>query len=224
MAEKGSRLAYLLGEMRRMMNGAVVGSMRFYGAEYGLNYGVSLSTIRSLARAEREGEYSVAENHKFARLLYQQEVRELRLAALWLADPEIVIQNNELSFWAKGIINSEVAEEVAFALTSRCSGVEEWLFGDETLLQYCAIMSLAKGLESDHAGALGLLNRLFERFVQLVESEPHIIPKAVVALLDSALKVGVESASIEQFLAELPLDSAASNYIREEMAWRIEFR
>ena len=52
--------------------------MRYYGTPYGLNYGVSLSTLRRLARAE-------APDHGFARYLYRQDVRELRLAALHIA-------------------------------------------------------------------------------------------------------------------------------------------
>ena len=47
-----SRMVALLGELRRERNGAVADAMRCYGAPYGLNYGVSLPTLRTLARAE----------------------------------------------------------------------------------------------------------------------------------------------------------------------------
>ena len=47
-----SRMTTLLGAFRRERNGAVADSMRFYGRPYGLNYGVSLPTLRRLARAE----------------------------------------------------------------------------------------------------------------------------------------------------------------------------
>ena len=76
-----SRMAALLGAFRRERNGAVADSMRFYGAPCGLNYGVSLPTLRKLARAETP-------DHDFARYLYLQAVRELRLAALHIARPE----------------------------------------------------------------------------------------------------------------------------------------
>ncbi len=46
-----SRMAALLGAFRRERNGAVADSMRLYGKPYGLNYGVSLPTLRTLARA-----------------------------------------------------------------------------------------------------------------------------------------------------------------------------
>ena len=63
-----SRMVALLGELRRERNGAVADAMRCYGAPYGLNYGVSLPTLRKLARAETP-------DHDFARYLYLQEVR-----------------------------------------------------------------------------------------------------------------------------------------------------
>ena len=73
-----SRMVALLRELRRERNGAVADSMRYYGTPYGLNYGVSLPTLRRIARAE-------APDHGFARYLYRQDVRELRLAALHIA-------------------------------------------------------------------------------------------------------------------------------------------
>ncbi|MFI3258479.1 MAG: DNA alkylation repair protein [Rikenellaceae bacterium] len=206
----GSRLAYLLGEMRRQMNGAVVGSMRFYGEEYGLNYGVSLPTIRSIARAESEATEDAALRHRFAKLLYRQEVRELRLAALWLADSPLI--DEELDFWAKGIINSEVAEEAAFSLLYQSSRVEGWLDGESELLQYCALLAIAK---RDEIGIESYLPRIKE----LMGKQIHIIQNGVVALLESALKKGSDRGNIESFLASLP----DGNFVREEMSWRIEF-
>ena len=95
----------LLGELRRERNGAVADAMCLCGKPYGLNYGVSLPTLRRIARAETP-------DHDFARYLYVQDVRELRLAALYIAQPERVTMD-EAEFWAAGIINSEVAEEAS---------------------------------------------------------------------------------------------------------------
>lgn len=87
-----SRMAALLGAFRRERNGAVADSMRLYGKPYGLNYGVSLPTLRTLARAE-------GTDHEFARYLYQQDVRCLRLAAFHIADPARFLPA-EFAFWA----------------------------------------------------------------------------------------------------------------------------
>ena len=135
-----SRMAALLGAFRRERNGAVADSMRFYGAPCGLNYGVSLPTLRKLARAETP-------DHDFARYLYLQEVRELRLAALHIARPESLTPD-EFPAWAAGIVNSEVAEEAAFAFLSRSAAFpalfDAWIADPNPLLRYAALHSAAR--------------------------------------------------------------------------------
>lgn len=74
-----SLMISLLGALRREMNGAVADAMHYYGKRYGLNYGVSLPTIRTIASEQPT-------NNSLALYLYKQDVRELRLAALHIAD------------------------------------------------------------------------------------------------------------------------------------------
>lgn len=209
-----SRLAHLLGEMRREKNGAVADFMRYYGEKYGLNYGVSLATVRANAAAERGDDIVV--DHKFARQLYLQQVRELRLAALWLADPESISKSNELDFWAEGIINSEVAEEAAFALLHRCDGVDEWLDHDSELLHYAAIMAMAK------RGGVAV-DTISDKLLKLLERESSLLPKAVVTLLVSMINCGESKVSIEAFLESLSSDNGGSKYIREEVEWQLKY-
>ena len=54
-----SLMISLLGALRREMNGAVADAMHYYGKRYGLNYGVSLPTIRTIA-AEQPTNNSLA--------------------------------------------------------------------------------------------------------------------------------------------------------------------
>lgn len=136
-----SRMTALLGEIRRERNGAVADSMRLVGRPYGLNYGVSLPTLRRLARAETP-------DHDFAEFLFRQDVRELRLAAFHIAEPDRLTPDDS-AFWAAGIDNNELAEEAAFALLSR-AGAFPALFGwwiapsQPLLLRYAALMAAAR--------------------------------------------------------------------------------
>ena len=136
----------LLGELRRERNGAVADAMCLCGKPYGLNYGVSLPTLRRIARAETS-------DHDFARYLYVQDVRELRLAALYIAQPERVTMD-EAEFWAAGIINSEVAEDASFALLSRVGVLPElfrsWITASP-LLQYAALLAAARSPQASLA-------------------------------------------------------------------------
>ena len=108
-----SRMLALLGELRRDRNGMAADAMCSYGGQYGVNYGVAAHTIRD--RAKTEGK-----DHAFAEYLYRQDVRELRIAGLWIADAKEIKPSN-FHFWAAGIINSEIAEQAAMALLSEVS-------------------------------------------------------------------------------------------------------
>lgn len=218
-------MAAMLGEMRRMMNGAVVGSMCFYGAEYGLNYGVSLPTIRDIAKSELSKECDSVANHALSRLLYRQEVRELRLAALWLADLSAISSAADFAFWFDGIINSEVAEEAAFALFGRSESlsiVEALLQqkGDNSeLLHYCAALTMAQC-----KAGFAAVNGVWGSVVTLLSSEYNLLPKGVVVMLESLIKQDVPSADIESLVAQIPEDCKAKSFINEEISWRLEFR
>ena len=94
------------------MNGAVAESMQRGEGGYGLNYGVSIPTIRAIAGR-------VGTDHAFARFLYRQDVRELRMAALTIADPVSVTPDN-VDEWFVGRMPEELIEELALRLLSRC--------------------------------------------------------------------------------------------------------
>ncbi|MFR9534021.1 MAG: DNA alkylation repair enzyme [Rikenellaceae bacterium] len=200
------RFSKLLGECRRQMNGAVAGSMRYYGADYGLNYGVSLPTIRSLAHSE-------GKDHAFAKYLYMQQVREIRLASFHIANAAEVTPG-ELSFWAEGIINSEVAEEASFALFQYVDCVTEWLSSEDELLIYTALLSLAKSKKYD-------LQSLENHIIKAVELNQIILSSAVVVLLENYYRDEQNRAKVIDILSALS-ESKAAKYIRDEMAWRCE--
>lgn len=168
----------LLGELRRERNGAVADAMCLCGKPYGLNYGVSLPTLRRIARAETS-------DHDFARYLYVQDVRELRLAALYIAQPERVTAD-EAAFWAAGIINSEVAEEASFALLSRVGVLPElfrsWITASP-LLQYAALLAAARSPQASLAWVDAALEAVHRN---AVEAEALVAAARSVAAADTS--------------------------------------
>jgi hypothetical protein len=56
------RMIALLGRIRKQMNGAVTESMARDGQKYGLNYGVSIATIREIV-AEEEKQHAKKSEH-----------------------------------------------------------------------------------------------------------------------------------------------------------------
>ena len=203
----------LLGKVRKQMNGAVSESMATHGQQYGLNYGVSIATLREIAATEQP-------DHDFAKYLYQQQVRELRLLACHLAEPAKV-DIHDFPFWARGIRNAELAEELAFALLSKIYDINSlmgiWTTESNELIAYAAIMAAARNKRTTSEVAFIAA----EKSVRAYPSSRNIA-HGVVALVcyiaenDKSVKVGIPS-----LLESMP-DCPVKAFIAEELEWRLE--
>ncbi len=213
-------MAALLGRMRRERNGAVADAMRYYGRCYGLNYGVSLPTVRSIARAETA-------DHDFARMLWQQDVRELKLAALHLAEPESLTVD-EAVWWARGIANSELAEESAFALLCRSPHFgaifDAWADVATPYLAYAVLLGAARWpqlTEKQLPPTLELFRIPPERRPQ--DGTARLFAQGAVALLDA---LGRQNETNRQAVLHA-VDSLARSagaegrFVCEELGWRL---
>ena len=213
-----SRMAALLGAFRRERNGAVADSMRFHGRPYGLNYGVSLPTLRMLARAE-------APDHEFAKYLYLQDVRCLRLAAFHIADP-MRLTPSEFAFWGGGLLNSEMAEEAAFALLSRSEALpvlfETWIAPEVRCLeQYAALMAAARAPHPSPEWIAPAVDAV-RRAAACDAADAHLLAQGAAALLTAigSLNDATRQAALR---AAGSLDSSpAAEYLRGELAWRLD--
>lgn len=209
------RMVALLARMRRERNGAVADAMRYYGAAYGLNYGVSLPTIRQIARSEKP-------NHDFARMLWQQDVRELKLASLHIAEPE-QLTTNEASWWSTGVVNSELAEETAFALLRHTRYLSEiaakWLNAETPFLSYAAMLSIARSPQLTEEWIRPTLAIVHDT----TGDYAHCVAQGAVALLE-AIGRKDETSRRAIFHAVGPLassDKPEDRFIREELLWRL---
>ena len=197
--------------MRKQMNGAVADAMFYYGENYGLNYGVSLPTVREIAQAE-------GHDHALAEYLFKQQVRELKLAAFHIADPTLINASNS-ALWANGITNSELAEEAAFALLRHSPAVmeivAEWLRSESEWVVYAAMMAAARSSAISTAE--------IESVIDIVSRYPDSRPIAqgCVAMLAAAY-LNTELQGVVKSTIETLNNCTATDYIREEMSWRME--
>ena len=205
MLEQKKRL--LLYRLRKEMNGAALDTMRYFGADYERNYGVQIYAIRNLAR-------EIGTDHALAEYFYTQRIREAQLVALWIADAEQV-KISDFSFWAEGIINSEVAEQASHALFSRITDISEllnnWCTSDNALLAYCALLSAARNGGVECSVAVDAILLAVSKF-----ENNRLVAQGVIAL---AIKLSDEA--VQQLLEKLP-DNPTAKLIREEIAWRVE--
>ena len=207
-----SRMVALLGALRKAMNGAVLDTFRCYGADYGLNYGVAIHTLRDMARG-------VGEDDGFARYLYQQQVRELRIIALWTASPTEIRSVESAEFWASGIINSEVAEQAAQALLCRIEPIDElllaWTAQPNELLVYAAMLAASRSESVSVECAVAAVERVVRNF-----PNNHLAAQGAVALAVSLIEKN--RPTVSRLLA-LSDDTPTAEFLRDEVAWRLEY-
>lgn len=205
-----SLMISLLGALRREMNGAVADAMHYYGKRYGLNYGVSLPTIRTIAAEQPT-------NNSLALYLYKQDVRELRLAALHIADRSMFEQDE--ATWREGISTSEIAEEMAFALLCKVESLPDifhrWIASEQEFVVYAALMAAARVHQAMQGESLELV-------IDIVTRHPssRIIAQGVVALLATAV-INNRTSEVKAVIERLP-DVQIKDYIADEISWRME--
>lgn len=204
----------LLGRVRKQMNGAVAESMATHNQNYGLNYGVSIATLREIVAQEPK-------DYAFAKYLYQQQVRELKLCACHIADAQ-QLDTHEFPFWSRGIANAELAEELAFALLSKIYDINSlmgvWSTESNEMVAYAALMAASRNERTTSEVA-------FIAAEKAVKANPNsvYIANGVVTLIcyiasrDKSVKVGIPT-----LLERMP-DSATKRKIVEELEWQLEY-
>ena len=208
------RMIALLGKVRKQMNGAVSESMATHGQQYGLNYGVSIATLREIAASETQ-------DYAFAKYLYQQQVRELKLCACHIADPKMV-DTHEFPFWSRGITNAELAEELAFALFSKIYDINSlmgvWTTESNEMVAYAALMAASRNERTMSEVAYIAIENAIK-----ANPESEYIAQGVVALVcyiasrDKSVQVGIPT-----LLSNLA-DSATKRRVEEELEWRLAY-
>lgn len=208
------RMISLLGRVRKQMNGAVAESMATHNQNYGLNYGVSIATLREIVAQEPK-------DYAFAKYLYQQQVRELKLCACHIADAQ-QLDTHEFPFWSRGIANAELAEELAFALLSKIYDINSlmgvWSTESNEMVAYAALMASSRNERTTSEVA-------FIAAEKAVRANPNsvYIANGVVTLIcyiasrDKSVKVGIPT------LIERMPDSATKRKIVEELEWQLEY-
>lgn len=204
-----SRMVALLGAVRKQMNGAVLDTLRYYGADYGLNYGVAIHSLREIAR-------ETGRDDGFARFLYRQQVRELRIVALWIAEPSRTTAA-DFPFWAAGIINSEVAEQAAHALLSQIDDIDallaEWCASENALLAYAALLAASRSVRASVGAVTEGVRSAVGRF-----PDNRIVAQGVTAALAS---VAGEHRDRVLLLLDGLDDTPTARLVRDEMSWRM---
>lgn len=137
---------------RLMMNGTASRSMREKGADYKLNWGVSLPDLQAMAE-------EIGKDYELAILLWKEDVRECKILATMLMPPEKMLPE-VAEIWMEQTNSQEMAEIAAFQLYQHLDFASilafRWMASDKMLYQVCAYQILArlfaKGQEPNERG------------------------------------------------------------------------
>ena len=191
MTNHTARMAALLGELRREMNGAVTESMQRGEGGYGLNYGVSIPTIRAIA-----GRVGIADPASVT----PDNVDE------WFAGrmPEELIEELALR------LLSRCGRPVLDTLCGR------WLRAGSGAERYAALMALARARVQEFDAAA-----VVEAVPDAVAACPDDLrlARGAAAFVQSA-SARIAPERLARMIARLP-DSRGGAYLRDELAWMI---
>lgn len=137
---------------RLMMNGTASRSMREKGADYKLNWGVSLPDLQAMAE-------EIGKDYELAISLWKEDVRECKILATMLMPPEKMLPE-VAEIWMEQTNSQEMAEIVAFQLYQHLDFASilafRWMASDKMPYQVCAYQILArlfaKGQEPNERG------------------------------------------------------------------------
>lgn len=137
---------------RLMMNGTASRSMREKGADYKLNWGVSLPDLQAMAE-------EIGKDYELAISLWKEDVRECKILATMLMPPEKMLPE-VAEIWMEQTNSQEMAEIAAFQLYQHLDSASilafRWMASDKMPYQVCAYQILArlfaKGQEPNERG------------------------------------------------------------------------
>lgn len=213
MSSHTSRMVALLGAFRRERNGLVADTMHYDGTRYGLNYGVSLVTVRQKVRA-----LETERDEEFARFLMTQQVRCLQLAALHLADPAAWQTMDDARRWLDALNNSELAEEAAYALLSHVTDFaaffEQSIDHPVLYARYALLRAAARRSDVDWLW--------LDRALKVAcHAEHRLLNQAAVALWAHYANSGPsQKEAVLDRLSSLGT-TPTELYLKEELAWQI---
>lgn len=211
----------LLRRLKVEMNGAVVDAMEARGICYPLSYGVSVPTIREIARAQ-------APSHSLALLLFDRGVRELMLSACYIDRPEWVTPD-QMRAWSRSFANTEIAEHAAMLFSGAPEAFPmalEWLADPDAYRVYAALLMVARfsGDLLSEASRSETLVEAIDRALSRDELPTYLLRAAAGALCRCAGASGTLLSRIralcETYAAS---DRPALREMGEALSWQLDY-
>ncbi|MDE6482776.1 MAG: DNA alkylation repair protein [Rikenellaceae bacterium] len=192
----------------RQRNGAAVETMNRMSGDTSRNYGVSLTAIRQIA-----SEYAPCQ--PLADMLYAGDVRDHRLAALYIAAPASFDPDKTLR-WMRDVRTAEVADCAAQALFCKIADIisvaAPLITDEDRLISHTAVMAVARALNGSADIAPHTVTELLSRLSQIKERTDRATISALTFALDISGRAGY-GCEVSDFIDTLPDES------KKELEW-----
>lgn len=142
-------------------NGEVAENMRLAGIIYKVNYGVPIPELKVLAKP-------YAGDHDLALELFREDIRECKIMASLIADPE-KLTGEQIDEWAADFTNPEIVEQVCGNLLWKSeyalSRSIEWCLSNDDLMRKAGLIIIAR-----KASDTSIKESLLEPYIDIIEN------------------------------------------------------
>ena len=210
--------AQILHFIKAHRNGEAADQMSKLGLRYNMNYGVSLVQIREFAK-------EIGRNHQVAKQLWMENIRETKLFALYLFEPQ-QLSINEIEAIVIQLDNTELAEQAAFAILGEAdipqSILVKWCQNVSQTVKLTAYNTIIRKQKTGNMQGFD-----FGVFFEILHQEiaqDNILPQKSIsfALIEMARKG--QKNQIEKFLKKIEtIDTKQSNFIVDNVKNELEY-
>lgn len=215
------RKTEILTEMRRQMNGVVADATKAVNGAGIFSYGVLVPVIRAVAATYHP-------DHLLAQYLFSSDIRELKIAAVYIADTGAVTME-QAEKWKNSLATFEIADHAATGLFSKTSIAMEiarsWSRENDPLIQKAAMMTAGKQLQRIKNADTGTARECFRMAENALENENRIVLNSIAFMLVQLAKTSPENLDlVRKYVRELENSlSGQRKYTAGEIAWQLEF-
>lgn len=153
-------LKRIVNEVAGYQNGVLSESMMNLGADYKINYGVTIPELEKIAKPYKG-------NHELALALFKDDARECKILASMIDDPQQVT-GEQIDEWAQSFTNLEMVEQVCNNLFWKSkyalSRSIEWCLGNDELMQRAGLIIAARS-----AAIQEVKDVVFEPYLNIIE-------------------------------------------------------
>lgn len=204
----------VINQIARYQDYAASESMKKFGFDYQLNYGVSIVTLKHLSN-------SIPSSHKLALELWETGIREAMILATMIANPK-QITKKEIKKWSEKFTNPELVEQscsnLLFKLSYWDDLVDEWLVSENEFLVKSGLHIILKKTQFLQDSEFDSLFVRIPKIIQLAVTDNLYIKKSVVLTLQ--VMIDMDHYFKEAICEELnKYDSMSFAWLKSELWW-----